>query len=224
LQHALLPKALPVVAGMELAARYIPSATGVEIGGDWYSVVRTDAGRLVFVVGDVSGHGVDAASLMGSLRYTVRALARLGLGPAEILGRAGSEIDIGADGHFATALVGSIDLEADTMTLASAGHPPAVLVRPGEAVVCRAALGPPLGLGLGPYRSTTTEFPRGWSLLAYTDGLIERRTRGIDEGIEALTVVAADGPRGANSLVDHVVAGLTDGRNDDDIAVLCISR
>ena len=170
----------------------------MEIGGDWYSVIRTDSGRLVFVVGDVSGHGVDAASVMGSLRYTVRALARLGLGPAEILGRAGVEIDIGVDGHFATVLVGSIDLENDTVTLASAGHPPAVLVRPGESVVCRPALGPPLGLGFGPYRSSTMEFPPGWSLLAYTDGLVERRNRGIDEGIEALRAAAGSaGPRPA---------------------------
>lgn len=224
LQHALLPRALPRVPGFDLAARYVPAATGVDIGGDWYSVVTVDGGRVVFVVGDVSGHGVAAASVMGSMRYMTRALARLGASPSEILDRANEEIDVTADDHFATVLVGSFDPAGTTIDLASAGHLPPLVVGPGGSRFVDVPTGPPLGVADHAYGSVTVELPVGTTLLAYTDGLVEHRGRSIDAGLSLLAAVAGRGAPTAAALLDRVVGDLVADGNDDDVAVLAIRR
>ena len=128
LQRSLLDKALPAIEGVELAARYIPGESGVEVGGDWYSAIAIDDHRFVFVVGDVSGRGLAAASIMAGLRYTIRAYAAIGYSPERILEMAAKEISIESDRHFATVLVGLVDDDPRQLVMASAGHLPALLL------------------------------------------------------------------------------------------------
>lgn len=222
LQQALLPKALPDIAGVELAARYIPSTSGADIGGDWYSVVPVAPHRFVFVVGDVSGHGIDAASVMGSLRYTTRTLARLGFSPAEILDRANAEINISTDDHFATVLIGSIDLMRSEMTLASAGHMPPLVLDSGESTFVDLPIGSPLGIETRPHESLTMTFAPGTTLIAFTDGLVEHRRRSIDDGLRTLAEAASQDAPTADGLLSAVVAALSSDGNEDDIAVLAV--
>ena len=123
LQHSLLPDALPSVAGLALASRYVAGAEGVEIGGDWYDVMHLENNRIVFVVGDVSGRGLRAATTMAELRYAVRAYAMQGDPPDIILNKVSRLISVGRDGHFATAVCGTLDLAARRLTLANAAIP-----------------------------------------------------------------------------------------------------
>ncbi len=228
LQHALLPKAFPEIPGVEFAARYIPSASGAAVGGDWYSVVSVAEGQFAFVVGDVSGHDIGAASVMGAMRYTVRTLAKLGFSPAEILDRTNQEIDISTDGYFATVLVGTVDLVRTEVTLSSAGHPPPVMVdraggRGSRFLVVPTA--PPLGVASSPrYTSITAPFDPGDILIAYTDGLVERRGEDIEDGLQRLATVAARSTSSADGLVDALVSELVGTTNADDVAILAIRR
>ena len=227
LQHALLPKAFPEIPGVEFAARYIPSASGAAVGGDWYSVVSVSEGQFAFVVGDVSGHDIGAASIMGAMRYTVRTLAKLGFSPAEILDRTNQEIDISTDGYFATVLVGTVDLVRTEVTLSSAGHPPPVMVdraggRGGRFLVV--PTGPPLGVASQRHTSVTTPFRPDDILVAYTDGLVERRGEDIDLGLQRLAAIAARATSSADGLVDGLVSELVGTNNADDVAILAMRR
>jgi hypothetical protein len=113
--------------------RYVPATRGAEIGGDWYSVVEVDEHRFAVVVGDVSGHDLAAAGVMAALRYTIRTLAKLGFAPDEILERAAQELNVVTDDHFATVLVGMVDIRMQELTLASAGHLPPLMLHDGRA-------------------------------------------------------------------------------------------
>ena len=153
LQHALLPQRLPDIPGVEIAVRYVAGASGVDIGGDWYDVVRLDDHRFVFIVGDVSGRGVRAATVMASLQFAGRAYAQEGYSPAMILERLSRSVDIERDDHFATVLCGLADVTARTMVLASAGHLPPLILSGGDARFVTAKPGPPVGIGgKVPYR------------------------------------------------------------------------
>jgi serine phosphatase RsbU (regulator of sigma subunit) len=121
LQHSLLLQALPSVSGVEIAARYLPGAEGVDIGGDWYDVVLLGGDRFAFVVGDVSGRGVRAASVVASLRFAARGFALEGHGPATILGHLARTLDFASEGRFATVLCGVIDTGRRKMVLGDAG-------------------------------------------------------------------------------------------------------
>jgi serine phosphatase RsbU (regulator of sigma subunit) len=222
LQVALLPKALPNVAHLDLAARYIPSAQRTQIGGDWYSMIANDADSAFFVVGDVSGHGVEAAGYMAALRYSVRTLARLRYSPSEILARANDEIDLDADGHFATALVGYVDTRRRELTIASAGHIPPLVVRGALADTLDVPVNPPLGIGRQPFTETTVAFEPGSTLLAFTDGLVERRGEGIRRSLDRLAAIATNETTSSEELVTKIVGSLDRARNEDDVAVLAI--
>lgn len=223
LQGALLPRGTPSPPGVDIAARYIPATQSVEVGGDWYSVIRSSPERFVFVVGDVSGHGVSAATSMAPLRFTIRTLAKLGMEPTEILARSADEIDI-SNGHFATVLVGMVDLAAETVTLASAGHLPPLFMSPSGDRYLDLPTGPPLGLYRDPYEEKTFEFPAGTTLIAFTDGLIERRGTDIQERMDVL----AEAARGLEGDSDAVMAGilgeLPGTNHEDDVALLIIRR
>lgn len=224
LQRALLPKGLPAVDGAELAARYLPSTRDAEVGGDWYSVVPVDDHRFLFVVGDVSGHGIPAAGLMAALRYTIRTLARLDFDPAEILNRAHGEIDIGTDGHFATALVGVVDTAADTVTLASAGHLPPLVVGPDGSSYPELVVGVPLGVAGARAVSVTWPLPAGSTLVAFTDGLVEHRDRSLDVGFEELAAAAGGPAASVEARLERIIDQMSGGGNEDDIAVLAVHR
>lgn len=221
LQRSLLPKELPSISGVAFAGRYLPGQRGTQVGGDWYSVVESDEGLFTFVVGDVSGRGVSAAAVMASLRYTTRTLASLGYPPSEILQLTSKELSIGEDGHFATVLVGQVD-RGQTLKIASAGHYPPILVSDGESEFVEMPIGLPLGLKDGVYESCEILVPARACLLAFTDGLFERRNEDIDVGLKSLLSLATEPNASIDDRVDGIITSLVGSEAEDDTAILGI--
>jgi serine phosphatase RsbU (regulator of sigma subunit) len=224
LQRALLPEGTPVVDGMRIASRYYAGEHGLEIGGDWYDVVPLGGGRFFFVVGDVSGRGIRAGSVMAALRFAIRGFITEGHGPAEVLDRLGPVLDEVGDGLIATVLCGTADVARHEVVLATAGHPPPLLVHGDTADYVDITIGPPVGVRAAEhYASTTVAVPSDATLIAYTDGLVERRDESLDSGLERLRSVARENTsRTAHEMADAVVAALADPASDDDTAVLVL--
>jgi serine phosphatase RsbU (regulator of sigma subunit) len=220
LQQALLPQRDPDIPVLEIATRYVAGADGVDIGGDWYSMVPIDDHHVAFVVGDVSGRGVDAAAIMARLRFTVRAYLVEGHTPEVALEMCSRQLEVGRDGHLATVLVGVGDLDTRSITVANAGHLNPLVVSPQKADYVSTTVGRPLGVGPNPYLPTSLTIPAGAAFLAFTDGLIERRGESIDVGLARLARSAIGGGSSPPDLVDRVVRDLADGGSDDDIAIL----
>lgn len=220
LQHALLPRSNPTIPHLEIASRYVAGAHGVDIGGDWYSVIRLDGDRFGFVVGDVSGRGVDAAALMARIRFTLRAYLVEGHDPREALELCSRQVDVDADGHIVTVLVGTGELSTRRVTLANAGHPSPLLVSAGEARYAVTAAGPPLGVRGGTYPLTTLDMPAGSMLIAFTDGLIERRTENLDTGLRRLADVAAPATGPVDAVLTGLLSSLCSDGSEDDVAIL----
>ncbi len=223
LQRSLLPKALPVIEGVEFAARYIPGETGIEVGGDWYSAIAIDDRRFAFVVGDVSGRGLAAATIMAGLRYTIRAYASLAYTPARILEMASKEISIASDRHFATVLVGLVDNDRREVTIANAGHLPALLLDGEQSEFVKTPVGVPLGIEGLPYESVTIPITPDSTLIAYTDGLVERRNEALDVGMERLRQAASVEALSVDDLLTNIVDDFfAEQVSDDDTAILAI--
>jgi serine phosphatase RsbU (regulator of sigma subunit) len=227
LQHALLPETLPPIAGAATAVQYLPGVKSMHIGGDWYDVIALDDSRMLFVVGDVSGRGVRAAAVMASLRYAVRAYAAEGDGPGTILEKLSRLFTVERDGHFATVLCIQVDVPARQLTIANAGHLPPLIVPPaGTAELVTTDVGVPVGVAhTRPYTTTRASVPPGATLLAYTDGLVERRGESIDSSVERLRATA--GARGAEhggsplpAYLEAVVHDLVGDGVDDDTVLL----
>ena len=140
LQHALLPQVLPEIAGVETAIRYVAGGEGTDVGGDWYDVIPLDHTHFVFVLGDVSGRGVEAATIMARLHFAIRAYAIQGDPPEEILGKLGRLLSIERDRSFATILCALVDVAGQPITLVNAGHPPLLHAERDDGAVHR---GPP---------------------------------------------------------------------------------
>lgn len=222
LQRAILPDQAPAIPGMQIAVRYLPGVSGTEVGGDWYDVVPLGGGRFVFVVGDVSGRGVRAAAMMASLHYASRAYALEGHPPAVILDQLTRTMDIAEDGHFATVLCGLVDVSTHEVALASAGHLPPMVCGGDGASLVQAKPGSPIGISGGAAFEPTllTTAARG-TLIAYTDGLVERRGETLDTGLKRLLQTATD--RCGSSLDDlltSLVSELTGDSPTDDIALI----
>lgn len=223
LQRSLLPVRNPTVPGLAVASRYVAGSSGTEVGGDWYSLVTLDESRYAFVVGDVSGRGIQAATVMAALRYTIRTLAYEGHAPHVVLERCARQVRDQLHGRFATALVGVGDLSTRELTFANAGHLPPLLFAGEHTEFIRTVVGPPLGVdGGAPYQSTTVATPRGSTILAYTDGLVERRGESLDVGLQRLASAATRGPEDLDALVTSVITELTDNHSEDDIAILAV--
>jgi serine phosphatase RsbU (regulator of sigma subunit) len=221
LQQSLLPQGLPELVGVELAARYQAGVEGVEIGGDWYDVIEVDD-RLLLVVGDVSGRGVDAATTMARIRYSIRAYAAQGDPPPVILDKVSRLIDIRRDDHFATVLCASLDVAASSVSIANAGHPPPLLLDGSGARFLETDVDAPLGVPVrSAYRSSTIDLPRVGTVLLYTDGLFERRGETIDVGRERLRMRADQVAAGELEVtVTSLLAAMSDGAGSDDTAIL----
>jgi serine phosphatase RsbU (regulator of sigma subunit) len=221
LQHALLPGLVPEITGVEIATRYVAGIDVMEIGGDWFDAISCPDGGFIFVVGDVSGRGIQAAVIMASLRFAIRAYAAQGDAPSQILTKLCSLLEIGREGHFATVLCGHVNRDRRTLALSSAGHLPPLLVSTGQGTFVDLVIGPPIGTVLdATYPSTSIHVPDDCTLLAYTDGLVERRGEMLDIGLENLrrSVVRSDRP--LDQLLSDVVEELTAKGSDDDIALL----
>jgi serine phosphatase RsbU (regulator of sigma subunit) len=225
LQRALLPQVIPDVPQIEIASRYVAGAQGVDIGGDWYSVIGVDDDRFAFVVGDVSGHGVDAVAVMAHARFTLRAYLVDGDSPQVALGKCSHQFDIAIDDHMVTAIAGLGNWRTGEMVLANAGHPPPLLVADGHADFVSLPVGRPLGVGPSTYEPATFTMPAGATMILFTDGLIERRTEDIDAGMRRLVdVVAPIVEDPLEDLVNQILTSLRDEDAVDDIAVLALRR
>jgi anti-sigma regulatory factor (Ser/Thr protein kinase)/putative methionine-R-sulfoxide reductase with GAF domain len=222
LQRSLLPDRLPDLVGIDAAVRYLPARA--EVGGDWYDVIELPSGRVGLAIGDVAGHGLRAAALMGQLRTGLRAYALEGHAPADTLKRLDGLLHTISGHGMATAGYAVIDPVAGTLRYASAGHPPPVLVRGGsEASLLAISTAPPLGtLAFASFHEVETTVAAGDTILLYTDGLVERRREPLTDGLERLRALAA-APLSADQLCQRVIEGLVpQGGGDDDIAVVAL--
>ena len=221
LQRALLPQRNPVVPNLEIGSRFLAGADGVEIGGDWFSLTDIDERHFAFAVGDVSGKGVDAAAIMARLRFTIRAYLTEGHPPDVVLEMCSRQLSVNRDGHIATVLIGVGDTESGVVTMANAGHLNPLQVAGTTASFLRTDVGLPLGVSSGPYATTTVQLANGSALVAFTDGLVERRGENIDVGMERL-MHAASSERlpTIDDLLTHIISTLGAAGSEDDIAVL----
>ncbi|HEX4540747.1 MAG TPA: SpoIIE family protein phosphatase [Acidimicrobiales bacterium] len=221
LQHALLPLEVPGFAGVEIRVEYLPGVGGVEIGGDWYDIIHLDDGAFLLVVGDVSGRGLRAATVMASLRYAIRAYAAQGDQPSIILDKLSELLSVAGDGHFATVICALVDIKRHQMIVANAGHLNPLLVVGHEARFVATDVGAPVGVSEHTsYHSVTVPVPGGATLVTFTDGLIERRGEDLDVGMERMrrAVLASNGS--LDNMMRNVLHDLTPDGSDDDIALV----
>ena len=219
LQHALLPT-VPSVAGVEIAARYVSGVDELQVGGDWYDVIPRGRDCCVFVVGDISGRGLDAATTMAALRFAVRAYVAQGDDVATVLGKLRCLLDIDTDHQFATILLGELDAGARRLSMVSAGHFPPLLVTGDGAQTLACPVAPPVGVTTPePPAVTTVDLPEHATLLAFSDGLVERRGEVIDAGLDRLTASAGEADsRPLEAMLDHLLGTLAaDGTRDDTV-------
>jgi serine phosphatase RsbU (regulator of sigma subunit) len=220
LQHALLPE-VPNLNGVEVAARYFPGVAGIDVGGDWYDVIQAEGDRFVFVVGDVSGRGLRAATTMASLRYATRAYVAQGDGPATVLTKLGQLVDFQSDHQFATVILGAIDGASRRVTLASAGHFSPLLVTGSEARFLDVPVNPPVGIdGNGPLAEACFTVPDGATLVGFTDGLVERRGEHLDVSLERLRHAAQGAGGPIEGVLDRLASELIPDGATDDVVIL----
>ncbi|GGM07212.1 hypothetical protein GCM10010129_58890 [Streptomyces fumigatiscleroticus] len=227
LQRALLTE-LPDTPGLGLAARYLPATHGLNIGGDWYDAFRQPDGGLITVVGDVTGHGLRAAVMMSQLRTALRAYAVDGGSPGRLLTRLHEFLHHLQPDLYATAVIARFHPDDPTLTWAAAGHPPPVLRLPdGRVEILDAKPGAMLGIPLKQEIADHTVRPAPGSTLAlYTDGLVERRARGIDPGIARLAealgrLSPAELDTDLYGAADRILRPLlSDSERDDDVCLL----
>lgn len=206
MQRSVVVDRPPTVRGAEVAARYEP-ASSYQLGGDWWDVFELDDGSLAVVVGDVAGHGVEAASAMTQVRMALRAYLFEGHRPAVCLDRLDHLMVRLLDQRVATVLVGVVDPGRGRVALASAGHPPPILVTGGQAEEVPVSVRPLLGVGAGEAVTTVVDLPPGASLLFYTDGLVERRGADLTARTERLRALAArtHGPGSVEEWLDRLL-------------------
>lgn len=227
LQRHLLPDRLPEVPLLAMAARYCPGERAAQVGGDWYDAIVLPEGQVGLAIGDVVGHGVRAATLMGELRSALRAYAIAEPdSPAAVLARLNSLVERTRGGEMvATALYMVIDVERRHLRFASAGHlAPLLLDANGVARFLQSSQMPPLGI---PWPMNVddvgADLAPDSAVLLYTDGLVERRTERIDVGLARLQAAMSDGPTDLEQLSTHVLTNVR-GEDDlqDDVALLAV--
>jgi anti-sigma regulatory factor (Ser/Thr protein kinase) len=225
LQHAFLPERLPTDDRLRFDAAYLPGATEAVVGGDWYDAFHLPDGRVAFSIGDVAGHGLPAAIVMGEVRQAFRAAALNPSSPSLVLERANAIVNMRANPVMVTAIFGIIDPRDATITYAAAGHPPPIVGLPDGSAHALPTDGVPLGIveKVGASDWTFT-LPPGALFAVYTDGLIEY-SRDVLEGearlLDAVRAGALLGVREpARALIEHVFAQCA---NSDDVATLTVT-
>jgi serine phosphatase RsbU (regulator of sigma subunit) len=225
LQRSLVPAAPPVVAGMRMAARYV-TGDGV-VGGDWYDIFPLPSGHLAVVVGDVAGSGLTSAVIMGRMRSALRAYALETQSPAEALARLDRKMQYFEPDAMATVLYAVLDADAGEMIVSCAGHLPPVIAVPGQpATVVGVRADPPIGVADDFKRGETTlDVPQGAMACFYTDGLVERRDRPLDDGIARLcAAIDSGGTQPEWACVSVMRALIGAGETSDDVALLMVQR
>jgi phosphoserine phosphatase RsbU/P len=224
LERSLQPTRLPSVPGLRLASRYVPAESGA-IGGDWYDAFTVASGDLWLVVGDVAGHGLDAAVVMGRVKSALRSYTLIDSDPARVLELTDRKVQHFEIGTMVTVICATSSPPYDQIRICSAGHVPPVLARPGrDSRLVTVPVGPPLGAFPDVKRAAVSvDLPLGTALLLYTDGLVERRDEPLRDGLERLrAAVTAQEPdllcRDAmHDLVGHMAM-------TDDVALLAALR
>jgi anti-sigma regulatory factor (Ser/Thr protein kinase)/putative methionine-R-sulfoxide reductase with GAF domain len=224
LQRSLLPKHLVDVAGLPTAARYLPASD--EVGGDWYDLFELPRGRLGVAIGDVVGHGLRAAALMGQLRTALHAYALEEHGPARTLELLDRFVQAMPEQAMATAAYAVLDPDTAALRIASAGHLPPVLVGHGEARVVELPGAPPLGaFPYGSFEEREVSLGSGETVVFYTDGLVERPRVGLMESIEKF-IAAVRGAASPDEICDLAVGALVplEGGLRDDVAIVAVQH
>jgi PAS domain S-box-containing protein len=221
LQRSLLPARLPQLPGASIAARYLPG--GADVGGDWYDAIALGDGGLGLAMGDVVGHGIEAAALMGELRNALRAYALEGLSPGVVIAKLDRLVQHLEADQMATLVYAVIDPDWAGVRFASAGHPPPLLLSPGgHADFLWDGRSTPLGAGVRPEEGTAS-LDGGSTFALYTDGLVEVRGEALDFGLERLRNAVKDGPPEPEALCDHVIRTMLGNHAArDDVAFLAL--
>ncbi|MFD4835799.1 SpoIIE family protein phosphatase [Streptomyces uncialis] len=230
LQQSLLPEAFAPHTAVDIAHRYLPARSSAGVGGDWFDLIPLSGARVALAVGDVVGHGLQAAATMGRLRTTVQALAHLDLAPEELLSRlddlvgrtpSGQGRTAAAETTMASCLYAVYDPVTRLCSIARAGHlPPAIVLPDGTARFADAPAGPPLGVGGLPFETAEIELPEGSVLALFTDGLVETRTRDLDTGLQRLQDLLTHPDPSLEKTCDHLVQALLPKNPEDDAALL----
>jgi serine phosphatase RsbU (regulator of sigma subunit) len=226
--HRSLLSELPTMAGIEVSARYLPASENHSVGGDWYEGLLLDGERIALVVGDVTGHGVAAAADMALIRGMVTALLHSGVPVADVFSEVSGVLRQRPGFLLATAALVVIDVAAETLTFATAGHPPPVLRLPdGQIRMLDTANAPIIGHAWTRSVVDIAPFPIGSQLVMFTDGLVERRDRPFDVGVGQVADVLAGlsepvTPDALTDLLVHALMGDRDGA--DDVAILVVER
>jgi len=225
LQRSLLPEQLPELPGLAVAARYLPGSADAEVGGDWYDVIGLRDGQAGIAIGDVVGHGLDAASRMARLQNAMRAYALEGLRPSLVLERMNGFARELPGAPMATLLYAIVDPDHARLRFAAAGHPPLLVVTPGaDAFLAESPAGSPLGVVPFPaYEESTIPLLAGSTVLLYTDGLVERTDASLDEGLDWLREFATTAPAHPDQLCSALLrARFEDEPPRDDVALLAV--
>ncbi|MGX1880526.1 ATP-binding SpoIIE family protein phosphatase [Streptomyces sp. NPDC055287] len=228
LQESMLPQVEPRMAGCDIATRYLPGTALGRIGGDWFDAIRLPGSRTALVVGDVMGHGLNAAAMMGQLRTAVHTMAVLDISPAQLLRNLDDLASRLGDHYLATCLYAVYDPVACELLISSAGHLPPVLVRAetGRGELLDVPGGAPIGVGGVPFATARVRVSPGDRLVLCTDGLVEVRGEDIATGLAALCVSAARPAASMDEACDTVVrtlagpAAAESGGRKDDLALL----
>ncbi|MEW1648599.1 SpoIIE family protein phosphatase [Streptomyces sp. NPDC091219] len=216
LQRSFLPAALPTPDGLELAVRYLPAASETEIGGDFYDAIPTPHG-LLLAVGDVVGHSLQAATVMGELRHALRAYAAQGHPPHDLLQHLDHHLHLYHRGRTATVCLILIEPGNRRIQIANAGHLPPLLVSTDNTSRYLTEHGPLLGLNLPHPTATTAQLTPGDRLLMVTDGLIETRTSNLHQRMETLRTAASNAPAHPEALCDTLLHAFATEPEDDII-------
>ncbi|WP_229881174.1 PP2C family protein-serine/threonine phosphatase [Streptomyces alanosinicus] len=221
LQRALLSEPGRPHPNLDIAIRYLPAGGGVLVGGDWCETVRLHFGRTLLVVGDVMGHGLEAAVDMNAYRSSLRYIASADLPPHRVLRQMDEIASKEAELRPATCLLARVDPGRHQVTLASAGHlPPVRIAAGGGASIVPVPVGPPLGTGFGGYESATHSLAEGETLVLFTDGLVERRGEDIDVSLARLSAVRFPAGGGLDNVLDAILRQLDARHAEDDVAAL----
>jgi PAS domain S-box-containing protein len=223
LQRSFLPPSLPALSRHDVAVRYLPGTAGLKVGGDWYDVVPLRDGRVVVAVGDVAGHGVEAAGTMGRVRTSLRVHAREATDAADLLDRVNQYVLEEERSEMVTLAVLIVDPVADVVECALAGHPPPLVRRAAGVDELPVPGGPPLGVRHSRYSVTRLPVVAGETLLLYTDGLVERRGESFDVGVGRLVQAFDSAPVDVEQCCDHVLHELLhDDAPSDDVAIVAV--
>jgi serine phosphatase RsbU (regulator of sigma subunit) len=225
LQRALLPEGTPKIPGWDIAAFYSP-AGDQEAGGDFYDVLPLDDHRVVAVVGDVMGRGVEAAAAMAQIRTMIRAYAIVDANPTLVFEKVDRFFDLSGLSQLVTVLYFVIDTATGTVDMGNAGHLPPILVDSSGSRTVPTPVGTPFGVGEVRRQTSRITLSPDSTLVVVTDGLVERRGEDIDQGIERLLLATACGePLTASDLVQRMLqSGIRSSLQDDDVTVLALRR